>query len=250
LSRGCGVSGMVTIALIPARSGSKRIPSKNTKDFFGHPLLAYTIRTAVESGVYDRVIVSTDSKEIGMIAERYGAEYFPRPEEFAQDDSPDIEWIKDALTLNFCRNGRIDNKPDTLCILRPTNPFRTKKMLVESMEQFKSNIGFDSMRAVERVSQHPHKMWCKNGNGILPIMIGAEEDFTKSTQSLPEYFVQNGSIEIMWTRTIEKYGNVCGGHIMPYFTEGYEGFDINEETDWILAEELVNRGLVKLREMK
>lgn len=234
-------------ALIPARANSKRIPGKNIKHFFGHPLLAYTIRRAIDSGVYNRIIVSTESDEIAQVAKQYGAEIFVRPEEFAQDDSSDIDWIKDAL-------GMFNVKPDILCILRPTNPFRSKRMLIMSMLEFIQGLGFDSMRAIEPVKQHPYKMWSKLNldNEILPLILGAldeEKEFTKPTQSLPEYYVQNGSLEIIWTKTIEKFDNVCGETIMPYFTEGYEGFDLNTQEDWILAEELVKRGLVKLPDM-
>lgn len=232
-------------ALIPARANSKRIPGKNIKDFFGHPLLSYTIKQALNSNIYNRVIVSTDSKEIGEIAMKYGAEWYSRPDIFARDDSPDIDWIKNVL-------GIFDKRPDILCILRPTNPFRTKKMLIESMKKFTDGIGFDSMRAIEPVKQHPNKMWQRIGSCIEPVLnnFDSNDEFTKPTQSLPEYFVQNGSLEILWTRTIEKWGNVCGGNIMPYFTEGVEGFDLNTPEDWILAEELVKRKMVKLPEMK
>lgn len=233
-------------ALIPARSGSKRIPGKNIKDFFGHPLLAHTVSLAVNSGVYNEIVVSTDDALIGQIANNYGATgWVQRPQEIAEDCSLDIEWIKHVLSFYVKR-------PDILCILRPTNPFRTKKMLVEAMDRFIGGIGFDSMRAVEKVSQHPNKMWQVQGNCIEPVLndFADNDQFTKPTQSLPEYYVQNGSLEIIWTRTIEKYNNVCGGHIMPYFTEGYEGFDINTPEDFILAEELVKRGLVKLPEVK
>src|ERR1044071_59827 len=94
------------IALIPARQGSKRVPGKNTRVLNGHPTLAYTIAPAIESGVFDAVIVSTDSEETAAIARHYGAEVpFLRPAAMAGDTSPDIEWLQDPLS-GLRRQGR------------------------------------------------------------------------------------------------------------------------------------------------
>ena len=86
------------VALIPARSGSKRVINKNISPLEGHPLIAYTIISALESNEFDDVIVSTDSNEIKEVAEYYGASVpFIRPEEYSQDTSPDIQWVKHSL---------------------------------------------------------------------------------------------------------------------------------------------------------
>src|SRR6187401_1394995 len=86
------------VALIPARQGSKRVPGKNVRLLNGHPVLAYTIHAARESGVFDAVIVSTDSEEVAALARNYGAEVpFLRPAAFAGDKSPDIEWLDYTL---------------------------------------------------------------------------------------------------------------------------------------------------------
>ena len=85
---------MTIVAFIPARSGSKRLPNKNIKSFCGHPLLAYTVRAAVDSCVFDSVICATDSKLYADIAKYYGAEVpFLRPGKISTDKSPDIEWV-------------------------------------------------------------------------------------------------------------------------------------------------------------
>ena len=87
----------MNIALIPARQGSKRIKGKNVRELEGHPLMAYTIASALESQVFHKVVVSTDSAAYGNIAQRYGADVIIRPEEFATDTSPDIEWVRHCL---------------------------------------------------------------------------------------------------------------------------------------------------------
>src|SRR6187551_3439207 len=86
------------IALVPARAGSQRVPGKNVRELAGHPLLAYSIASAQESGIFGAVIVSTDSPEIAAVAERYGAEVPGiRPAEMAGSASPDIEWVRHTI---------------------------------------------------------------------------------------------------------------------------------------------------------
>src|SRR2546425_9002622 len=109
------------VALIPARSGSKRVKQKNIRPLAGHPLLAYSIAAARESGIFRSVLVSTDSEEIAAIARSYGAEVpFLRPAAMAADHSPDIEWIEHLLV----ELGRRDRVYDCFAILRPASPFR------------------------------------------------------------------------------------------------------------------------------
>src|ERR671910_2250640 len=108
------------IALIPARVGSKRVPGKNIRVLNGHPTIAYTIAPAIESGVFESVIVSTDSEEIAAIARHYGAEVpFLRPAQFAGDTSPDIDWVEHSL-MTLRDKGRAY---EAFCLLRPTSPF-------------------------------------------------------------------------------------------------------------------------------
>jgi len=109
------------IALIPARSGSKRVKGKNIKSLNGHPLMAYTISAAIESKVFTDIIVSTDSEEYAEIAKYYGASVpFLRPSEYASENSPDIEWV--SFTLQ--RLKQMGKNYSHFSILRPTSPFR------------------------------------------------------------------------------------------------------------------------------
>ncbi len=106
----------LAVGLIPARAGSKRVPHKNVRPLAGHPMIAYTIAAAVESGVFGEVIVSTDSEQFADIARHYGASVpFLRPEEYAGDRSPDIEWIE--YTLGRLREEGRDY--DCFAILAP-----------------------------------------------------------------------------------------------------------------------------------
>src|SRR5687768_6175754 len=122
---GLGVPNSV-VALIPARAGSKRLANKNIRLLAGHPVIAYTIAAARESGIFDAIIVSTDSAEYAEIARHYGAEVpFLRPAPMAGDLSPDIEWIEHALG-ELREHGR---EFDCFSLLRPTSPFRRSETI-------------------------------------------------------------------------------------------------------------------------
>lgn len=233
-------------ALIPARAGSKRLHAKNVKPLAGHPLLAYTVGAALESGLFDAVIVSTDLQEIADIAIRYGAESpFLRPAEMAGDKSPDIDWLK--YTLARLRDqGRTF---DAFALLRPTSPFRMPATIRRAWARFLSVPGADSLRAVELCKQHPAKMWKVEGDLMTPFLDdgGANPPWHSSAyQSLPPVYAQNASLEIAWTKTVLEGGTIAGKKITPFLTEGEEGFDINRPEDWLLAEALVEKGLATL----
>src|SRR6476620_7227672 len=124
------------VALIPASQGSKRVPGKNVRLLNGHPTLAYTIAPAIASGVFDSVIVSTDSEEIADVARHYGAEVpFLRPGKFASDTSPDIEWLDHTLR-KLDESGR---RWDAFSLLRPTSPFRTADTMRRAWTLFPAN---------------------------------------------------------------------------------------------------------------
>lgn len=240
---------MNRVGLIPARAGSKRCPGKNTRLFTGHPLLAYTIGAARQSGVFDSVWLSSNDEGARQAGLRYGARVIIRPEELSTDESPDIAWLEHALkavTLNTTR-------PEAFAILRPTSPFRSAETIQRAMAQFlKADQTAHSLRAVEPVRQHPGKMWTWDGPGypIKPLLPRTHADGTpwhsSPTQSLPRYWVQNSSLEIAWTSNVETRRSISGSKIVPFFTEGYEGVAIDTEEDFERAEELVRTGRARL----
>ena len=120
------------IAVIPARGGSKRIPRKNIKEFFGKPMIAYSIEAALQSGCFDKVIVSTDDTEIAEVARRYGAEVpFIRPAELSNDYTGTIPVIRHAVEW-LIQQG-VD--PQLVCCLYATAPFVTPKYLQQGLQQ-------------------------------------------------------------------------------------------------------------------
>lgn len=237
------------VALIPARSGSKRIPDKNIRRLAGHPLIAYSITAAYQSGIFSTVIVSTDSERYAEIATYYGAEVpFLRPPEISGDLSPDIEWVE--TILNRLRDEK--REFDCFSILRPTSPFRLPSTIKRAWSEFLTEEGVDSLRAVEKCRQHPGKMWVIRGKRMTPLLplTPTEQPWHSSQyQSLPEVYVQNASLEIAWTRVVFDSHTIAGQVVMPFFSTGYEGFDLNYSHDWELADHLISQGKVVLPEL-
>ena len=230
------------LALIPARSGSVRSPRKNVRELAGYPLIAYSIASALAASSVSRVVVSTDSEEIAEIAAHFGAEVpFLRPAELATTTSPDVEWIAHAL-------GALAPAEEAYLIARPTSPFRTAATIDRAHERFlalSESRQIDSVRAVELCRQHPGKMWTLDGELMQPLLdqTGLAVPWHASQyQALPEVHVQNSSLEIAWARVVAESGTHCGTRIAPFFTEPAEGFAIDYEDDWVIAERMLARG--------
>jgi CMP-N,N'-diacetyllegionaminic acid synthase len=227
------------VALIPARSGSERVPDKNIRPLAGHPLLAYAVASARQSGIFDRVVCSTDSTKIADIAQRYGAHVpFLRPTELATSTSPDIEWIKHALE-------HLEDHYDLFAIVRATNPFRGPDVLQRGLQQLLATPEADSIRAVELVKQHPGKMWVLEGKTMRPLLDQSHLDVAWHAgqyPALPAIYTQNSALEIAWTRVVSQTGTREGKVVAPYLTQGYEGFNIDDEEDWDRARRLLDEG--------
>jgi CMP-N,N'-diacetyllegionaminic acid synthase len=231
------------IALIPARSGSERVKDKNVRPLARHPLLAYAISSARQAGIFARVVCSTDSGKIAEVAQRYGADVpFLRPAELATATSPDIEWIRFTLE-------RLEEHYDLFAIVRATNPFRGPQVLQRGLDQLLATPEADSIRAVELVKQHPGKMWVVEGKLMRPLLDQTQLDVAWHAgqyQALPEIYVQNSALEIAWTRVVSQTGTREGRVVAPFFTSGYEGFNIDDEDDWERARSLLDDGEVEL----
>ncbi len=229
------------VAFIPARSGSKRITNKNIFKINEHPLIAFAITSALNSKLFDKVICSTDSEEYAEIASYYGAEVpFLRNKSISDDHSPDIEWVKEMLTW-YANN---DFNITIFSILRPTSPFRKSINIIEAFEKLNNSNGAESIRAVEKVKQHPGKMWVINNdfmNPLMPFKINNTPWHSNQTNILPEVFVQNASLEISYSKNVFLKNSISGDVIIPYFSKELEGFDINNPEDIILLEHFVSK---------
>jgi CMP-N,N'-diacetyllegionaminic acid synthase len=220
------------VALIPARAGSVRVPSKNIAPLAGHPLIAYSIAAARASGLFGAIVVSTDSEEIAAVARRYGADVPGlRPAAMAGATSPDIEWVRHALD---------GTSWELFSILRPTSPFRTAATIRRAWDALHAVPGADSIRAVRPVREHPGKMWRIEGDLMTPLLPqapGAVPTHSRQTAALEPVYVQDSSLEIAWTRIVAD-GEIAGRRVVPFVTEGVEGLSIDYPDELAAAERL------------
>ena len=222
------------VALIPARGGSKRIPGKNTRELLGHPLLAYSIAAAVESGVCDRVICSTDSPATAEIAEAYGAEVPGlRPAELAGDSAHDIGFVEHAL------DSWLGDDTEFLVLLRPPNPLRRGTSIAGALESLKNSAWADSIRALRPVSEHPGKMWRVDDQGEATTYLDQGGSYNGPTQDLEKVYIQSSALEIVRTDVVKRTRTISGDRVMALELLGYEGFDVNSALDWMVIENLI-----------
>ena len=153
------------LALIPARGGSKSIPRKNIRPFAGHPLIAYSIAAGLWAETVTRVIVSTDDNQIAAVARRYGAETpFLRPDEYSQDNTPDLPVFQHALNWLAEHEGY---RPEIVVHLRPTSPFRRVSHIDEAVYRLLARPEADAVRTVCVPFQNPFKMWRIEPDGFM-----------------------------------------------------------------------------------
>ena len=203
-------------ALIPARGGSKGIPRKNIMMLAGKPLIAYTIKHALDSKWIDRVIVSTDDEEIAEISRKFGAEVpFMRPAEFAQDTSPDIESFRHYLEWTVANEGRL---PDMVVHLRATNPVRRIEIIDQAVELLSAHPEADAVRSVTLAQQTPYKMWQISEKGYLEPLLkldGIPDCQSSPRQRLPLVYWQNGYIDVLRPRAILEKNSMWGDVVLP-----------------------------------
>lgn len=217
------------IAIIPARGGSKRIPRKNIKLFHGKPIIAYPIQTLLNSGLFDRVIVSTDDQEIAEIAKQFGAEVpFLRSEENASDTAATYPVIKEVLD-KLKAGGEI---VETICCVYPTSVFVTAEMIRMATGKLETEK-LNSIAAITKFGHPIQRAIAVNGN--LANFHNPEFSQTR-TQDLETFYHDTGQFYVLDKIIFENYQS--------FFTDktGFFEFpenlvqDIDNETDWKLAE--------------
>ena len=229
---------MRILGIIPARGGSKGVPGKNIKLLNGKPLLAYTAEIARQSALLTTLIVSSDDTTIIEVAKQMGiAVPFVRPLALAQDESPTIDVVKDALEW-FGTNGVYF---DAVCLLQVTTPFRTVAFLNEAINKF-INTECDSLVSVLPVpaEYNPHWTFERDTNGYLKIATG-ENKIISRRQDLPAAFHRDGSIYITKTEVVLKQNSLFGEKIS--FIESNPEFYVNIDTpeDWEVAERIARK---------
>ena len=234
------------LAIVPARGGSKGLPSKNVRPLGGHPLIAYSVASGLAAKTIDRVIVSTDSERIAEIACSYGAEApFLRPEELASDTAPDLPLFEHALGWLREHEGY---EPSIVVQIRPTSPFRPQGFVDEAVRLLQSDANADSVRAVTHPKQHPSKMWTRDeGEYLRPLLESSHpEPYNLPRQLLPEVFWQTGHVDVIRTDTILKKDSLTGDSVRSIFVDSAFVVDIDRLEDLHFAEYLLERGALDI----
>ena len=220
---------MKTIAIITARGGSKRIPGKNIKPFLGKPILAYSIEAAFQSGAFDEVMVSTDDEEIARIARQYGAKV-----PFLRSDatSGDFATTNDVLEEVLGEYEKCGASYDLACCLYPTAPFVTAEKLQKAMEALKAS-DCDALVPVVPFSFPP-----KRGFTIRDGKLFYEypEYVSVRSQDIPTSYHDAGQFYFFWVSNMKENGGFLKGKLLPFVLSEMEVQDIDNQTDWELAE--------------
>jgi N-acylneuraminate cytidylyltransferase len=220
---------MANICIIPARGGSKRIPRKNIKDFLGKPIIVYSIQAALESELFDEVMVSTDDLEIAYIAKKYGAKVpFMRSEKNSDDYATTYEVIEEVIQ-NFKHQGR---EFENLCCIYPCAPFVNSKILIKGYAKLKK-YNLDSVFPIIAYSFPIQRALKKHEGKIVMIQ---QENLNARSQDLDDSFHDAG--QFYWCNTKQLLANK---KVLTCNTGGLEiselqAQDIDTETDWKLAE--------------
>ena len=228
------------IGLIPARGGSVGVPLKNIRNLGNKPLIAHTIEAALKSEVLDRVIVSTDHEDIAKVSLKFGAEVpFTRPPEISEDVETELVLQHAVRYLEENENIKID----AVVLLQPTSPFRTLETIRKCVNRFIGTPNADSVVTVNNIEGfRPEWMMSVNKeNKIFPyaspfkhnkkpvIKLVARQDF-------PELFKQNGVVYVTKKKVLMEDSLVIGPNAFAEIIPEMETFDIDTETDLLIAE--------------
>lgn len=221
---------MKRIAIIPARGGSKRIPRKNVKDFLGMPIIAYSIKAAIESGIFDEIMVSTDDEEIAAIAKKYGASVpFMRSAETSNDYATTSDVINEVIS----RYGDNGTYFDVVCCIYATAPFITVQRLIHASETINSGK-FDSAFTCVAFS-YPVLRGLEIDNMGRITMRWPEYKSTRS-QDLPQFYHDAGQFYFATVDAFKNANSFWGNNTAPIILSELEVQDLDTPTDWALAE--------------
>lgn len=230
---------MKNIAIIPARSGSKGVKDKNIRILNGKPLLAYAIETAVKSGQFSCIHVSTDSKEYAEIAVQYGAEVpFFRSKETASDTASSWDTAREVLNCY----KKLGQEFDTIALLQPTSPLRTEEDICKGYEIFKKKNA-DSVVSVCKAEHSP--LWCNTlpEDGCMDGFLNTNVNAPR--QKLSEYYRLNGVLYIVKTSVLLEKRDIYERNSYAYPMPQERSVDIDTELDFCIAKAVMDYYAVK-----
>jgi CMP-N-acetylneuraminic acid synthetase len=228
-----------TLGLIPARGGSKGIPRKNLRPLGGKPLLVYTVEAARRSKSLSLVATSTEDGEIAHVAQEAGSTVIARPPELARDETPTLPVVLHAIEV---MERQLQQVLDYVVILQVTTPFRTGEDIDRAVEMLIRSSADSIVSVREAQEVHPWKLK-RIVEGKLVSYLEQEVEGTRR-QDLPPVYVRNGGIYAVRRNVVmvqnSLYGDDCRAYVMP----PERSIDIDSELDLILAEALLERGVV------
>lgn len=220
---------MKRIAIITARGGSKRIPRKNIKDFCGKPILAYSIEAALEAGIFDTVMVSTDDEEIAEIARKFGAEVpFFRSEKTANDYATTNDVLLEVLA-EYEKRGE---QYDLACCMYPTAPFVTAEKLQNAVSMLNESDA-DTLIPVVAFSYPPQRAMVVENERLV---FKYPEYLDSRSQDLQPHYHDVGQFYVFRTEAFKKNQKLMVGNILPLIVSELEVQDIDNLVDWKIAE--------------
>lgn len=220
---------MSNIAIITARGGSKRIPKKNIKEFCGKPIIEYSIKAALNSGIFDEIMVSTDSQEIAEIALNCGAKVpFLRSAENSNDYATTADVLLEVIN-SYEKLGQMFN---TLCCIYPTAPFVSSDKLICAYKGMKDKQGDSAMTVVKYSFPPQRALVIRNGK----LEYQYPEYCNTRSQDLESIYHDCGQFYFCDVESLKKYRTVVTPNCVPYIVPEEEVQDIDNESDWNLAE--------------
>ncbi|BBD09326.1 cytidylyltransferase domain-containing protein [Desulfovibrio ferrophilus] len=216
------------LAIIPARKGSKGLPGKNIINFEGKPLIAWAIESALESGVVDKIICSTDGNDIRDIALQHGAEVpFLRPDNLATCEAN----VLGAVQYTLAELDKSGYRPDITVLLQPTSPLRTGTHVREALNLLHDEE-CDSVISLCESSDPPYWMRTIENDRVKPFIDHEGQYYQR--QKLPKTYTVNGAIYASFTSVITQ-GALIGENTRPYLMTQEDSIDIDTELDLRLA---------------
>lgn len=234
---------MKILGVIPARAGSKGVRKKNIRLLNGLPLIAYSIKSALDSKYITDLIVSTESKEIADIANSYGCKVpFLRPKNLAEDNSPSVEVVLHALEEMELQNKY---QYDAVILLQPTTPFRSCDLIDQCIRKFDSNK-IDSVVTVNDVGAvHPYRMYSINEKNLLEPCFKDVKDPMMPRQNLPKYFIRSGEIYLTTRDCLKNKRSLIGDISLGIVVPSNTAVNIDCEKDFFLAEQMAKELFIK-----
>ena len=220
------------IAVIPARGGSKRIPKKNIKDFCGKPMISYSIEAALNSNIFNEVIVSTDSKEIAQVAIEHGAKVpFMRPADISDDYASTGDVMSHAISWAKSNYSVLTSA----CCIYATAPFITKEDLLKAFKIFEQNDWFYVFSATSYPFPIQRAIRRKNSGGIEMFQPNhfstRSQDLEKSYHDAGQFYFGTVDAWLQKEQIFQKNSEII---VLPRWRVQ----DIDEKEDWIFAEKL------------